>query len=149
MLIKERGSKMRLRGIALMISGLCAWQAVAQTSAGLNGVILDSSGATVPQTDVVVTNLDNGTKRETVSNESGLYQFPLLQPGRYSIVVRKTGFKQSTRDGVQLELNQVAKIDFTLEPGAVSETIEVAASAPLLESSTSSVGQVIEAKAVR
>jgi Carboxypeptidase regulatory-like domain len=140
---------MRLRGIALIVSGLCAWQAVAQTSAGLNGVILDSSGATVPQTNVLVTNLDNGTKRETVSNESGLYQFPLLQPGRYSIVVRKTGFKQSTRDGVQLELNQVAKIDFTLEPGAVSETIEVAASAPLLESSTSSVGQVIEAKAVR
>jgi hypothetical protein len=56
------------------------WQAAAQTSAGLNGVILDSSGATVADTNVTVTNLDNGAKRETMSNESGLYQFPLLQP---------------------------------------------------------------------
>src|SRR6266567_586809 len=146
--IKEKGSKMRLCGAALVCAIVGVWPAMGQTSAGLNGVVLDSSGATVPETNVTMTNLDNGAKRETISSESGLYQFPLLQPGRYSIVARKPGFKQSTRDGVQLELNQVAKIDFALEPGAVSETIEVSASAPLLESSTSSVGQVIEATAV-
>ena len=72
----------------------------------------------------------------------------LLQPGRYSIAARRPGFKRVSRDGVQLEVNQVAKIDFPLEPGAVSETIEVEAAAPLLESNTSSVGQVIEQKAV-
>src|SRR5689334_15660570 len=95
---------------ALILVAMGVWPAVAQTTAGLNGVILDSSGATVAETSVVVTNLDNGAKRETVSNDSGLYQFPLLQPGQYSIAARKPGFKQSTRDGVQLELNQVAKI---------------------------------------
>ena len=140
--------RMRNCGKALILVAIGVWQASAQTTAGLNGVILDSSGGTVPETSVLVTNLDNGAKRETMSNESGLYQFPLLQPGRYSIAARKPGFKQSTRDDVQLELNQVAKIDFALEPGPVSESIEVSASAALLEANTSSVGQVIETKAV-
>ena len=135
---------LRTLAVALFVSG----QLFSQTSAGVNGVVLDSSGGLIADAAVVVTNLDTGTKRETASNENGAYQFPLLQSGRYSISARKQGFKQVTRDGVQLELNQVAKIDFTMEPGALSETIEVQAAAPLLESNTSSVGQVIETKAV-
>src|SRR5258706_3819761 len=135
-----------LKVFILALAGV--WQMFAQTSAGVNGVVVDSSGALIPGASVVVTNLDTGATRETVTNESGVYQFPLLQPGRYSIIARKQGFKQVTRDGVQLELNQVAKIDFTLEPGAVTETIEVQATAAMLESNTSSVWQVIESKAV-
>src|SRR3954447_2699537 len=114
---------MRNCALALIVAAAGVWQAMAQTSAGLNGVVLDSSGALMPGTNVVVTNLDNGSKRETVSNESGLYQFALLQPGRYSISARQAGFKQATKDGIELEVNQVAKIDFTLEPGALNETI--------------------------
>src|SRR5712672_1569187 len=133
---------------ALAVPRLCGRQALAQTPAGVKGVVTDSSGALIPEASVVVTNLDTGATRETVTTESGVYQFPLLQPGRYSIIARKQGFKQVTRDGVELELNQVAKIDFTMEAGAISETIEVKASAPLLESNTSSLGQVIETKAV-
>ena len=132
--------------IALALMG--AFQVFAQTSAGVNGVVTDASGALVPEASIVVTNLDTGAKREATSNENGAFQFPLLQPGRYSIVARKQGFKQITRDGVQLEVNQVAKIDFAMEPGAVSESIEVQASAALLESNTSAVGQVIETKSV-
>src|SRR5689334_16525869 len=130
--------------LAVAVIAAGTWQIFAQTSAGVNGVVLDSSGALMPDTAVSVTNLDTGAKRDTVTNESGVYQFPLLQPGRYSIAVRKQGFKQATREGVQLELNQVAKIDFTMEAGAVSETVEVLGAAPILESNTSSVGQVIE-----
>jgi hypothetical protein len=83
-----------------------------------------------------------------VTSEAGVYEVPLLQPGRYTIAGRKPGFKQATRDGVELELNQVAQIDFAMMTGEVNETVEVHASAPLLESNTSSVGQVIERKAV-
>ena len=126
----------------------CVSQSFAQTSAGVNGVVLDSSGAAMPETQVTITNLDTGAKREATTNESGGYQFTLLQPGQYSIAARRQGFKRVTRDGVQLEVNQVAKIDFSLEPGAVTETVQVEGSAPLLESNTSSVGQVIEQKAV-
>src|SRR5438128_1519800 len=133
---------------AVAVAMVCGWHAFAQTSAGIKGSVTDSSGALVPGANIIVSNLDTGAKRETATNESGVYQFPLLPPGRYTIAARKQGFKQVTRDGVELELNQVAQIDFTLAAGEVSETIEVQASAPLLESNTSSVGQVIEAKAV-
>ena len=130
--------------VGMILSGL---RLLAQTSAGINGSILDSSGALIPGAHVVMTNLETDAKRETVSNDSGAYQIPLLQPGAYSIAARKQGFKQVTRD-IRLELNQVAEIDFNMETGAVSETVEVQALAPLLEPSTSSVGQVIETKAV-
>ena len=123
---------------AFTLAMVFGWQAFAQTSAGVNGVVTDSSGALVPGANIVVTNLDTGARRETAANESGVYQFPLLQPGRYTIAARKQGFKQVTRDGVELELNQVAQIDFTLAAGELNETIEVRASAPLLESNTSS-----------
>jgi len=64
-------------------------QAVAQTSAGVNGVVADSSDALVPDTRIVATNLDSGAKRETTTNETGGYEFPLLPPGRYSLMARK------------------------------------------------------------
>ena len=101
----------------------------------------------MPAAEIVVTNLDNGAKRQTVTNETGDYDIPLLPSGRYTIAGRKPGFKQAVQD-VRLELNQIAQIDFTLTAGEVSETVEVRASAPLLESNTSSVGHVIETKAV-
>ena len=82
------------------------------------------------------------------TGEDGLYYFPSLASGVYSLSVQKTGFKQVTRDDLRLELSQVARMDLTLSPGAVTESIQVQASAPLLESNTSSVGQVIETKAV-
>src|SRR5436309_7955913 len=123
-------------------------QSLAQTSAGVNGLVLDSSGAAMPDTQVTIVNLETGAKREAVTNEGGAYQLTLLQPGRYSITALRSGFKRVSRESIQLEVNQVAKIDFAMEPGAVNETVEVEAAAPLLESNTSSVGQVIEAKAV-
>src|SRR4051812_45852131 len=116
---------MRKAWLKTCVLAICvAGYAFPQTSAGVNGVVVDSSGGLIADAGVSITNLDTGAKRETTSNESGVYQFPLLQSGRYSISARKQGFKQVTRDGVQLELNQVAKIDFTMEPGAISETVE-------------------------
>src|SRR5262249_54301439 len=60
----------------------------------------------------------------------------------------KEGFKQITQAGIRLEVNQIARVDLTLQLGAVSESVEVKAAAPLLEANTSSVGQVVESKAV-
>src|SRR5258707_9399012 len=86
--------------------------AFAQTSAGVKGVVTDSSGALVPGAEIIVTNLDTGARRQTLTNETGVYEVPLLQPGHYTIAGRKAGFKQAVRDGLGLELNQVAQIDF-------------------------------------
>jgi hypothetical protein len=133
---------------AIALAVLCGWQAIAQTSAGVKGLVTDSSGALVPNAEIVAINLGTGARRQTLTNETGAYEVPLLPPGPYAIAGRKEGFKQAIRDGLELELNQIAQIDFTMVAGEVSERVEVRASAPLLESNTSSVGQVIETKAV-
>jgi hypothetical protein len=122
--------------------------AFAQTTASLSGTVADDSGAMVPMARITVTNIDTGVARSAESGEGGLYQFPLLPPGTYNLTAQKEGFKQVSREGIRLEVNQVARIDIPMQVGAVSETVEVKAATPLLESNTSSVGQVIETKSL-
>jgi hypothetical protein len=119
-----------------------------QTTAGLTGTVTDASGAVIPAAKVTLTSSETGAVREGTTNESGTYEFTALLPGGYKLVIEKPGFARVTRDGIRLEVNQVARIDVALQTGAVSENIEVTAAAPPLESSTSQVGQVIESKAV-
>ncbi|MCL5742309.1 MAG: carboxypeptidase-like regulatory domain-containing protein, partial [Acidobacteria bacterium] len=90
----------------------------------------------------------NGTKRETRTNETGAYTAPLLQPGSYRVTVQKDGFKPVSRGGVSLTVDQVARIDFRLEVGTVSETLDVTSQAPLLDQDTSSLGQVIDSSKI-
>jgi hypothetical protein len=124
-----------------------AQAALAQsTTAQLTGVVTDASGAVAPQARVTVTNMATGIAREVPTNELGYYTAALLPPGTYSVRVQKDGFRTLTRPGVALNVDQVARMDFRLEVGAVSETINVTTSAPLLEASTSSLGQVVDAK---
>ena len=136
------------RQLLLCLLLVAVRQAFPQTSAAVNGTITDSSGAVVSGATLTITSADTGVKRVVTTGEDGLYHFPLLASGVYSLSVQKAGFKQVTRDDLRLELSQVARVDFTLSPGVISESVQVEASAPLLESDTSSVGQVIETKAV-
>src|SRR5512134_1968192 len=144
-----RGNSMKSAAIrSLVLFALSATIAFSQVTASLSGVITDETGASVPSARIALTNTDTGVSRDATSNETGLYQFPLLQPGTYSLAVQKDGFKQVTREGVRLEVNQAARIDFAMQVGAVTETVEVTGAAPLLESTTSSVGHIIDTKAV-
>ncbi|HYZ83095.1 MAG TPA: TonB-dependent receptor [Bryobacteraceae bacterium] len=137
------------RELATGVLVLClSLRALGQTTtAGVAGTVTDDSGAIVPGVSVVVTNVETTLQRETTSDDSGFYQFPLLPPGSYTIALKKEGFRQVTQT-LRLEVNQRAQVDFKLLVGTVSETVEVKAAAPLLEAGTSSVGQVIESKAV-
>ncbi|MBI1790744.1 MAG: TonB-dependent receptor [Acidobacteria bacterium] len=119
--------------------------AFAQTTAGVTGTITDDSGGIVAGVTVIITNVETTLQRETISDESG---FPILPPGSYTMTAKKAGFRQVTREGLRLEVAQRATVDFTLQVGTVAETVEVKAAAPLLESATSSVGQVIESRFV-
>jgi hypothetical protein len=67
---------------SVAVAILCGWQAFAQTSAGVKGLVTDSSGALVPNAEIVVTNLGTGARRQTLTNETGSYEVPLLPPGR-------------------------------------------------------------------
>src|SRR5260370_23534638 len=98
--------------------------AMAETSAGVKGVVTDSSGALVPGAEIVVPNLGTAARRQTLPNETGVYEVPLLPPGRYTIAGRKPGFKQTMRDGLELQLTQIAQIDFTIVAAEDNETVE-------------------------
>jgi hypothetical protein len=126
---------------ALLAGGLI----LAQTpTAEITGRITDSSGAVVPNTNVTVINRDTGVKRGSVSNDAGSYTIPLLDPGNYEILTTREGFRPISRSGISLHVGQVARIDFVMEVGAVSEVVSVTADTPLLDSETSSLGSVIQ-----
>jgi hypothetical protein len=125
----------------------CLAPALAQT-AQVTGRVSDAIGAVVPGAQVTLVNQANGFKRETVTNDEGYYTVPLLQPGGYQITVRRDGFKPVIQSGVVLNVEQVARLDFTLETGALNEQVNITSDAPLLNRETSSVGQVIDNKSV-
>jgi outer membrane receptor protein involved in Fe transport len=116
----------------------------AQTTATLSGSTLDKSGAAVPGVKVVAVNQETQISREAVSSDSGVFAIQLLPPGTYSIRVEKQGFRAIRQENVRLEVNQSVQLDFSLDVGAVTETIEVKDTPPLLDSATSAIGQVIE-----
>jgi hypothetical protein len=136
----------------LLIGALCLLghspAVFSQTTSGLTGTVTDLSGATMPGAKVTLTSTETGAQRESTSNEAGSYEFTALQPGSYTLTFQKEGFAQVTSAAIRLEVNQVARLDVSMHPGAVNENIQVTAAAALLESSNSQIGQVIETKAV-
>jgi outer membrane receptor protein involved in Fe transport len=126
-----------------------ALSALAQT-AQVTGRISDQTGSVLPDAKVTVTNVDNGFKRETVTNSEGFFTVPLLQPGTYQVAVQKNGFKPLVQSGVVLQVEQVARLDYTLETGAVTETVNIAAAVTAaLETETSSLGKVVDQQRIQ
>src|SRR5690348_15787723 len=94
----------------------CLTLSYGQTPTGqMTGALKDASGAAVPGADVLVINVDTGVPRNTTSNDEGYYTVPLLPPGNYRITVRKEGFKPIARSGLTLAVDQVVRMDFTVE----------------------------------
>jgi protocatechuate 3,4-dioxygenase beta subunit len=99
-------------------------------NASLVGTIIDSSGAAVPGAKVTLTETNTGVSRGTNSNESGNYTFSDLPPGTYTVTAEQIGFKRASRPGVEVVVNTTGRVDLTLEPGQLTETVEVAAATP-------------------
>lgn len=121
---------------------------LAQTQGEITGIVRDSSGAVVPGATVSVTNPATNFTRTALSNEAGVYNFPLLPPGKYNIKVEMPGFRTVTRNDVELQVQQSARLDFTVEVGAVTEVVEVFGSSALIASENATVGTVIENKRI-
>lgn len=120
-----------------------------QTTFGtISGTVTDSSGASVPNAQVMLTDLRTTAKRSVTTSADGNYSFVNLTPGQYRIDVEVAGFKHFTRQPVVVEVQQTASIDVVLELGQVTQTVEVTAQTPLLQPETSSLGQVIETRQV-
>lgn len=112
------------------------------------GTVKDPSGAIVPNAKVTLLNTATSVSFTTDTNESGNYSFPAIKTGAYQVTVEAPGFKKSVRSGIQLSIQQQAEIDFTLETGDISQSVEVTAAAPLLQTQESSVGQSVSGQTI-
>ena len=131
--------------IALLAAGLTS----AQVDTGaISGVVRDRSGALVPGAKVRIVQQGTNLGTELQTNNSGFYSAPALQPGRYEITVTKEGFEQEKSQPLDLRVQDRAEVNFQLEVGTTRSEITVSTAPPLLESQTSSLGQVIEQKTV-
>ncbi len=133
--------KRTLAVFALLAALLAGGQSLyAQLTAQITGVVVDASGAVVPGVAITVTNEDTGIQWEGRTNQVGAYTVPLLQPGNYRINVQAQGFRPVSRSGIRLVVAQTAKVDFSLEVGTASESVDVTDQAPLLDAGTNSIG---------
>ena len=132
-------------GIRILLLGLCASVALfAQTiTSSVVGTVKDSTGAVVTGAAIVATNLANNSQTTARSDSSGNYVLLHLAPGSYRVEVSAPGFKTYVREGVTLELEQQARLDIALQLGQVNETVNVAANASPLETTTSDIGDVV------
>lgn len=114
-----------------------------EVSAGITGRVTDPTGSAVVGASVKAKDLDRGTDFPTTTNEDGIYAFPRLPSGRYSLTVESKGFKTWVNPGFTLEVNQRARLDVAMEVGAISESIQVTGEAALLQTDTTQVGSTI------
>ena len=132
----------------LLVTALIALPALgtyAQQTGEVTGTITDASGALVAQATVTATNTATQQTRTADSNDTGSYTLPYLQPGLYDIRAEKTGFKVITNTGVNVQVGDVARIDFTMEVGTVSQNVVVNTGEPLLTTESVSLGTVVGA----
>src|SRR5688572_5658216 len=121
-----------LRVVVCLIAGsalLVGSEASAQSSqGGVRGAVKDSQGV-IPGVTVTLTNEASGVARDTVTNESGEFSFPAVDPGDYTIKAGVAGFKTFERRGVRISTQQFVTLDILLEVGTLEETITVTADA--------------------
>lgn len=116
--------------------------------ATLSGRITDPQGAVIAGVKVVATQIDTGSKFETVSGNDGLYTIPLLPPSAYRITVEASGFKKYERTGINLGANERIGLDIELTVGQMTEVVQVTGEAPILVTATASTGQVINTRQI-
>ena len=121
----------------------------AQTATGqITGTVRDSTGAVMSDVKVAVTNQQTGLTRQTTTGDNGDYVIPLLPVGVYVVTGEKAGFKLAVNSDVALTVDQIQRVDIVLDAGNVTETVEVQASAQVLDTGSASVGHTITEKQV-
>jgi Carboxypeptidase regulatory-like domain len=119
----------------------------AQSTAGsIVGTLTDQSGGAVPETTVVLTSVATATTNESITDNSGYYQFVNIPPGNYKITVQKQGFKALTEGPFELQVEGSLRIGLQLQVGSASQTVTVSASSPLVQAETTSLGAVIDTR---
>ena len=133
----------------LTLSLLLPMALVAQVESGrVVGTVSDTSGAVVPGASITVKNIGTGAEHHATTDNSGQFTLTQLQLGTYTVSAQHEGFKRAEQAPFALDVNQVIQVQIRLEVGATSQTVEVASVEPLVETQTSSLGAVVEQKAI-
>ena len=132
--------------LSVCVLFLCAGSvAFGQAGRGsISGLVSDPSGAIVSGANVTALNQATGVMLHTVTNEAGLYSFVSLTPGVYVVTASQKGFESVARNNVTVTVDQVATVNIALQVGSVTETVTVTETAALVDTSNSTVGQLIE-----
>ena len=144
-LVKRQSGVLAL--IVFILAVCCCHPARAQeVTATINGTVTDPANRTVPNADVKATDLDRGTVWLAKTNEAGFYSLSHLPVGRYEVRVKVSGFEVAVESPVELQLNQVSAVNIRLVVGSESQTVQVTTETPLLQTDTTDVGTVIDAR---
>ena len=127
------------------LAGACLAQ---ETTATIAGQVLDGSGAGIPGAKITARNVQTGLERAVTSGESANYSLPLLPIGTYEVSAEKEGFKKVVQTGIVLQVDDHARVDFKLQVGATSDSVQVTAEVPQTETDSSSLGSVIDNRKV-
>ena len=139
-------TNLRLLGLIFLALSACFGTFAQSISGDLQGTIYDASGATIPNATIVVKNDATGVETGTKSNGTGEYHISNLPAGTYMITVTAAGFTKAQLRGVAVELNKAATTNVTMAVGANVETVEVAAAAASIDTTTAQVQNTFEAK---
>ncbi len=135
---------MRTALLSLSLAALAVWQAAAQYGSSLQGVVTDPSAALIAGARVKVTSIQTGVSREAATNQEGLFRVLNLGPGRYTVAVEKEGFRPAEVRDVEVAIEQVVRLDFTLQVGPVSEKVTVTEQQALIETEEGRISGRVE-----
>ena len=135
--------------LLMLVAAFATSSALAQSTATVQGTVTDNKGAVIPNATVVVRNRNTSTERTTQTDSDGNYQVAALPVGVYTIEVRVQGFKTQVADSVTLEVAKTIVQNFQMDVGAISEQVLVSSDVPVIETTTTSVGTVINQRTVQ
>src|SRR3954468_4725416 len=136
--------------VTLMLIAACSSRMVnAQAVSGtIVGTVTDSSGSVIPTAKVTIVNEGTGLTRTLQADANGEFTAPSLPTGHYTVIAELTGFKTLTLSNIELSVDQHARIDLKLEVGAMTESVSVEATSPLVQTSTSELGTTVKAEQI-
>ncbi len=114
----------------------------------IGGRVVDDTGGVIPGATVTVTSLDTGRTRRAMTDDVGQFLAPGLEIGTYRLTVSQTGFKEFVREGIIIEVNRTARVNITLPVGETTDTVTVTGDAPLVESTQSTVSEIVDGKRI-
>ena len=143
---------LRTLGVAVLLTGWLAAGLAAhaqQPTGTILGTVKDATGGVIPGTSITVTNTQTGFVRSALTSQDGSYRLPALPVGIYQIAVEHPGFQRETRSDLTLNIGQEAVLNFSLQVGAVEQTIAVTAEAPMIETTSAVVSGLVSENQVR